>query len=65
MRVVTLNVKRDTKLNFDSKKRQLERWLGKSLSDDDFMKLILFPQMKFEVRKMKKKAEITTAAIMV
>ncbi len=61
MRFVTLHIKRDTSLNFNSKKRQLERWLGKDISDDDFMKIILFPQIKFEIRKTKKKAEMSMA----
>ena len=65
MRIVTLHIRRDTKLNFDSKKRQLERWLNKEMADDEFMKILLFPQMKFEIRKTKKKVQLIRSTIMV
>ena len=56
--------KRTTAVKYNFIKRRLERQLGRQISHDDFMTIILFPSYRIVVRKTKRTAEIVTSPAM-
>ena len=60
---VSFTLKYYTKVEFDRKKRELEKSMGKTLSNDDFLIILMFDR-KLVMHKKKKTIEILNASVL-